>query len=340
MKKLTTYILLFSLSSIFSQNRETKFSFKTNGYYYTKNKNHFKKIINLKKNNFKVNDSLYSVNAFIFKKDLTLSTSDDFIGVFHGKKNTYETSIEVLEFYLLNNSSFHSKGIYNINKSKFRLSFKNNSVKFEGKFINKNDFIFLNTNNSSYNSYLNKVYQFKPYKLKEEIYYDENLNEISLKEFNNTKSNFILVKKTDNSIKKISIKTEKHGSLNKKELKLFKNYLSKITKTITNNEDIIVLNFNYSFDCHCQYFLEYVKKYKRKIMREKNVKQFFISNNNELPIYKKKHIKSYLDQKNIIKQLFDKNFSDLIKYIIIKPNGDFYLYRGRYNYKSILENLN
>jgi hypothetical protein len=359
-----TLILSFNLTS--QQKKKTTYTFKNNGYYYTKTKKHINSYFKILAKNFETKDSIYGINAFVFKDNYTFNTDDDFVGVFQGNKNNYITSIKFLENYLSVNSTLLSNGNTYINNNFFSLELISKSIDitnktvenlivFKGKFTDDNNFIILTKNiyktqNKSklFKSYnIHKTYLFKPFLIKTEKYFNENLKEISHKEFTDKvmSDNYLKIMKIeDSTVNKIIVKRKIIDSLSISSYNLLKKQIKKVTKSEINNNNTIVLNFPI-INCDCplgemnKILVKSRKKYIRKIKRKKNINQFFIYNNKEEARKNINIFDIHFDSQNLIKNMFFNSHFDLDGFVIIKPNGNYYVFKGEFSYNQILEKL-
>ncbi len=349
--------LLFSFS-LFSQ----EYSFKQNGYYITKNKTATKDFINT--NYHKNLDSkgyIFSVKAILFKKHNKISVSDDFYGLFESNKNNYEASIDFLETYLNYYSKFKSNSFYTIKDSVFTFKIvpyinepikKNNikSIRYKGVFNDENSFTLTEKNtydhkNEIIKSYkINKTYIFKPFVIKKEKYFNDDLKEISFEDYKKLAeddSTILFDETNDSIIFKLALKKIKSGRFNENKFKQIKNYIEKITNTKIDQNQTVVLSFiSLNCDCfskkeHLAHFKKNFKGYLKKINKKKNISQFFISIfPSELDIgYPYYNEENYFLNKMLFKKMRNNGI------IIIKPNGNYYLERENYNLKKILSKL-
>lgn len=341
--------LLFSFS-LFSQ----EYSFKQNGYYFTKNKTATKDFINT--NYHKNLDSkgyIFSVKAIIFKEHNKISVSDDFYGLFESNKNNYEASIDFLETYLNYYSKFKSNSFYTIKDSVFTFKIvpyinepikKNNiqSIRYKGIFNDENSFTLkekntFNHKNEIIKSYkINKTYIFKPFVIKKEKYFNDDLKEISFQDYKKLaedESNILFNGTNDSLIFKMAFKKIKTGRFSVNQFDRIKNHIETITNKSIDKDKTIILNFiNLGCDCpnneHSIYFKKRYKKYLKKVDRKDNIQQLFIA-------IRPSDINIGLEYFNdndsyLTKTLYKKIRSNA--FVIIKPNGNYYLEREGYNF--------
>tara|TARA_R110002124_G_scaffold287136_1_gene470635 strand:- start:1429 stop:2562 length:1134 start_codon:yes stop_codon:yes gene_type:complete len=363
---------LLSFNVISQQKDNTTYSFKKEGYYYTKNTtlatDFVKSKLTITSTQIKGN-SILSVHAFIFKDDNTFYTNDDFYGLYFNKKNNFKSSIKSLENYLSTNASLMTKGSYRIKNKLFSLELQiqynltskqivKNLLVFEGEFIDENSFILftkklykgIDKSKVEMTEILNKKYTFKPHLLKKEIYLDEKLEHISYENFTRKakgNSNIVIQKIGDSLIYKTAIKKVKVGRLTKTKFKLVKKQLQEISNSSLHKNKTIVLNFiSYNgcdYDGNCDgepsdYLNKSIKKYIRKIKKKKNIIQFFIYNNANLKKYLVNFNNAYLDKNNILKELFFVKWFPFDGYVIINPYGNYYTNIGEYPFSKILKN--
>ncbi|APZ47032.1 hypothetical protein BW723_12385 [Polaribacter reichenbachii] len=360
MKFLLTLNLIFLISfSLFSQ----KYSFKKNGYYYTKTKTATSDFISTNWNkNLQSKGYVFGVEAILFKENKEISVSDYFYGLFHSKKNNYEASIDFLETYLTFNSNLKSKSNYTIKDSiiTFKIfpftkpTIKKNEIKsiiYSGKYIDENNFTLTSKNTYNYNNQLiksieiSKKYIFKPFVIKREKFYNDDLKEISFQDYKKLaedNSNILFNETNDSLIFKMAFKKIKTGRFNVNEFDKIKNRIENITNNPIDKDKTIILNFiNLSCDCpnneHLTHFKKRYKKYLKKIDKKDNIQQLFITirtSNLNIGINYFNDNDSYLT-----KTLYKKIRSNA--FVIIKPNGNYYLEREGYNFNlnKILEKI-
>ncbi|WP_405566391.1 hypothetical protein [Polaribacter sp. Asnod6-C07] len=356
---LTLNLFLLLPFSLFSQ----EYSFKKNGYYFTKNKTATKDFINT--NYHKNLDSkgyIFSVKAILFKEQNKISVSDDFYGLFESNKNNYEASIDYLETYLNYYSKFKSNSIYTIKDSVFTFKIvpyinepikKNNikSIRYKGVFNDENSFTLTEKNtynhkNEIIKSYkINKTYTFKPFVIKKEKFFNDDLKEISFEDYKKLAeddSNILFDETNDSVIFKMALKKIKTSRFSINEFDKIKNNIENITKKSIDEDKTIILNFiNLSCDCpnneHSIYFKKRYKKYLKKVDKKDNIQQLFIAvNPSEINI----GLDYFNDNDSYLtKTLFKKIRSN--GFVIIKPNGNYYLEREGYNFNlnKILEKI-
>ena len=178
---------------------------------------------------------------------------------------------------------------------------------------------------------------------KKEMYVNDNLEEISLEEFNKkeTYRTYHLEVEIDSMIIHAKVIAQKKGKLSKSLLDTVRSELSSISgKTIPDNH-LIVINYYHGKDrCNSSadsYGRKRMNGYNRRIQRVKNVSQFFMYKSPEgLEKYGKK-LTWIKDKYDTIRRLFLRLPYPCGSFVLIDSYGDFYASRGEYNLDTIIE---
>jgi len=172
--------------------------------------------------------------------------------------------------------------------------------------------------------------------------YDENWQLIDMKKFQKIAKKrgytYKLIENDTALIGKLMLR-EEIGKISAEDRTLLVNYLKKLTKLKVDTSNTIVINFFFKPEndpkgsCIDNYTSDY--SYKRYFKKNTNAQQFFVTQQGFG--YKKKHV--YEDKENLVRHLLFKYYFGCGNYIIIKPNGDYLLWRGEYKQDEIPEKI-
>jgi len=171
--------------------------------------------------------------------------------------------------------------------------------------------------------------------IKKRYYYFQQ-QKITKVKFESLDKRKIYIKKIENDtiiIKNIFLRKKK------KTLDSIQHYqFKKILKSILGsryNPEIKTMIHLYSHDNESIYKDSKHKKYWKWINNNSNRYQSFLIGTKDSQLKVDKHI--FLDNDNLIKRLFFKNSDFKINHLLIKPNGEIYIYFGSENILSILD---
>lgn len=183
---------------------------------------------------------------------------------------------------------------------------------------------------------------------KKKYFFDEKKNIITEKEYNHFKNeNFEFLKLTfvEDTAKINVIERRKiQGNLKNELHKEIISYLNSISDKKTDSTKTIIINYHPGKDnCNSTADKAYVNDlyidFKAKIEMKKNITQYFIYKSKKGTEFYDKKIKWYYDNERIIENNFFPLHYPCGSYLIIYPNGKYFLYKGEYYIKKILEQI-
>lgn len=196
--------------------------------------------------------------------------------------------------------------------------------------------------------FITLLFSISSFSQKKEYFFDEKKNIISENEYENIKNkNFEFLKLTfigDSAKINIIERREIHGTINNELHKEIISYLNNISDKKSDSTKTIIINYHPGKDnCNSTADTSYVNNlyldFKEKIEIKKNISQYFIFKSEKGTEFYSKKIKWYSDNDRIFENNFFPIHYPCGSYLIIYPNGKYFLYKGEYYIKTILEQI-
>lgn len=181
-----------------------------------------------------------------------------------------------------------------------------------------------------------------------DIYLDENGQKISKQEFKAHSENnvgyFYLEGISDNGKVFFMEKRLTTGRVSLQVVNDLRTHLQNISHSEINKNNILVVNYYPGPDlCNQSGDLprlnSRIKSYQRKINRQKNVSQFFIYKTDDGLGIKKEDLTWYPDENNLWQTHFFKYHYPCFSFVIVRPDGHFYLKKGEYHTRQVFKGL-
>lgn len=182
---------------------------------------------------------------------------------------------------------------------------------------------------------------------KNEIYVNDNLEIITVDEFNKIESleSFINLKfDVDTAFVNVKVKRLIKKKISIALLDSIKSNLS-FKKDYFSKDDIIIINYYPGMDyCNSSghksnsYISAKYQNYERRINRVNNVKQFFVFTS-KVGTEKYGKLKWVEDKNALIESVYFPLHYPCGSFVLIDPNGNCYIYKGEYNIDDIFELL-
>lgn len=183
---------------------------------------------------------------------------------------------------------------------------------------------------------------------KKDYFFDINNTRITKKEYKLIKDNPMeylkLTFAVDTAIMHVVEKRELKGMLTgnlQKELIL---YLNSISDKKADSTKTLIINYYPGTDkcietANMFYLNELFKDFVDEINTKKNVAQYFIYKTPKGTEFYDEKVKWYLDRDKLIENNFFPAHYPCGSYLIVYPNGKYYIYKGEYNIKTILDKI-
>tara|TARA_B100001179_G_C18594184_1_gene406302 strand:+ start:1171 stop:1809 length:639 start_codon:yes stop_codon:yes gene_type:complete len=179
-----------------------------------------------------------------------------------------------------------------------------------------------------------------------EIFLNDNLEEITKESFeqNRDLSKFLyLTFSTDELIVNLKTKRVVKGKISDENLSLVRKFLfHSIGKKIPDNNNVVINYWPGNEYCELpndpRIFQQRTKKYQKKIAKVENSSQFFVTADLN-GIDKIGDVQWNVDSESIFQNLFFENPYHCGSFVLIDSEGNYYLYKGEYDYSQIFELL-
>lgn len=181
-----------------------------------------------------------------------------------------------------------------------------------------------------------------------DIYLDEYGLKITKKEYDDHSKNkvgyFYLEGITENGKVYFIEKRVINGRVSHKVVNELRTHLQNLTQSQINENNILVVNYYPGPDSCNQSGTRTtsnsrLKSYHRRISRQKDVNQFFIYKSTEGLGFRKEGITWYPDENNLWQTHFFKYHYPCGSFVIVRPDGHFYLMKGEYDTRQIFKRL-
>jgi hypothetical protein len=179
-----------------------------------------------------------------------------------------------------------------------------------------------------------------------DIYLDENGQRISKLEFNAHSENnvgyFYLEGISENGKVFFIEKRVVNGRVSLEVVNELRTHLQNLSQSEINENNILVVNYYPGPDsCNQSGTItksnSRLKSYYRRISRQKDVNQFFIYKSDEGLGFRRDGITWYPDENNLWQSHFFKHHYPCNSFVIVRPDGHFYLMKGEYDTRRIFK---
>lgn len=179
-----------------------------------------------------------------------------------------------------------------------------------------------------------------------DIYLDEYGLRITKEEFNalaeNNVAYFYLEGNTESGKVYFVEKRIEFGKVNEDVVNQLRNQLEALSGSEINKKNYILANFHPGIDpCNANNGLRVysLNSFYKRIKRQKDVSQFFIYKYKDRFVTINESLSWYPDRTNLWQTYFFKHHYPCGSFVIIRPDGQFYLVKGEYDIRQVFKGL-